>query len=85
MIATARLIDFRRDGAWYRFIWRADGEDFARAPAALKTMRSADRRFDPESKVWSLRVGPGTDRLLIETFANGGQVVGTVKAQLRLF
>jgi hypothetical protein len=85
-IETARLLDFHKtDDGWYRFTWRADGEDFARALAALKTMRITDRQFDPDSKIWSLRIGPGSDRLLCEVFANGVQVVSAVKAQLRLF
>jgi hypothetical protein len=85
MIATAKLLDFRRDGNWYRFTWRADGEDFARALAELKKMRISDRQFDPETKTWALRCGPGTDRLLAEVFRNGAQVVGAARAQLKMF
>jgi hypothetical protein len=85
-IETARLLNFHKtDDGWYCFRWTAQGEDFAQALAELKTMRIIDRQFDPVTKTWSLRIGPGTDRLLAETFSNGAQVVGAVKAQLSLW
>jgi hypothetical protein len=82
------LIDFHRtpDGEWYEFGVKASAQgDFSAAIAALKTIPLANRGFDDETKLWTVRISPEAEQLLTETFANGQAVVETVKSQLSLF
>lgn len=83
-MTTARLIDFRRDGDWYTFRITARGDDFFQAIEELKqTVPSVHRRYDPETKTWS--VATRYARELARIFANGASCIRLVESQLKLF
>ena len=83
-MTTARLTYFRREGEWYIFRITAEGEDFAKAIEALKrAVPLIHRRYDPETKTWSVATQYGPE--LAKIFANGRQCIRLVELQLRLF
>ena len=80
----AKLLDFRKNGDWYTFRITAQGDDFARAIEELKrAVPLVHRRYDPETKAWSVAVQYAPE--LARIFTNGASCVQLVESQLRLF
>lgn len=81
LIRTAKLLEFRQEDGWYYFTFAADGEDRYWVEEILRTVPLTRRSFDARIQTWGLRVGPDTERVLTETFANGRECLESVKAQ----
>jgi hypothetical protein len=86
-IRTALLRNFsKNDGdETFRFHITARDADFEAALLLLKRrVPSALRTFDEETKFWTVRRTPETERALKEIFHNGVGVITLADAQLRL-
>ena len=86
-IPTALLRNFRKDDGNETFTFHITGkdEDFEAALFMLKRrIPSTLRTFDDETKFWTVRRNPETEKALKEIFRNGEQVITLVDAQLRL-
>jgi len=86
-----KLLDFRKDGAWYRFRVKRGGgdeyEDFIGIIGDLKELIPArERRYDPEDNhLWSMLVTAENEEILADLFENGNSCVETIKRQIGLF
>lgn len=84
-LATAKLLDLRLENGWYWFRFTAEGEEFEAALHAIKQFRLKDRIYDPKTKCWALRAGPGAEDMFKNTFINGRTCLMLIESQLPLF
>jgi len=84
-ILGVKLLDFRRDGDWYKF--RVKGGDyFYEAISELKDrIAFKDRRWVEEKKQWQVLITQENEMALSRIFENGASCIETVKSQLPLF
>ena len=86
MIPTAKLLDFTRNGDHYTFRIGAKDDHFYQALTVFKwAIPLADRWFDPELKLWTVKCTEANQEALRAIFTNGAAVITMVEAQLTLF
>ena len=82
----AVMQDFREQDGYYVFRWKARGEEFYQRLRELKALIPLEqRRFDSETKLWSVEVTDQNERTLKLLFENGESCIETTKSQLKLF
>ena len=85
LILAVKLLDFRRDGDWYKFRIKG-GDFFFEAIAEMKKrILFENRRWDEDKKEWSVRVTSFNEKVLCVVFENGASCIETVKSQMKLF
>ena len=84
-VLGVKLLDFRRDGDWYKF--RVKGGDyFYEAISELKhRIPFKERRWKEDQKEWEVLATPENEAALARIFENGASCIGLVKSQMRLF
>lgn len=85
LILGVKLLDFRKDGDWYKF--RIKGGDFFYEAIAemKKRILFENRRWDEDRKEWAVRVTLFNEKVLSVVFENGASCIQLVKSQKRLF
>ena len=85
LIVGVKLLDFRKDGDWYKFGIKG-GDFFFEAIAEMKKrILFENRRWDEDKKEWSIRATSFNEKVLSVVFENGASCIEIIKSQLTLF